>query len=137
VEANGLAVRIVVDRPPNYDAIVRAFGTLPPGVIFAYGDAVYSPSGEELPPDLVAHEQVHLRQQAAVGGPEPWWSRYLAEPTFRLEQELEAYRVQIAFHTDRPSRRACLRRVARDLARPMYGRIVTAEQARRLLSQPA
>lgn len=127
-------MKLIFDFPPNYDQIVAAVGPLPPSVVFAYGDAVYSPSGAELPADLVAHEEVHLRQQAEIGGPEVWWERYLADRDFRLEQELEAYRVQIAFHGDRAARRACFRRVARDLARPMYGSLVSAEQARRLLS---
>jgi hypothetical protein len=126
-------VRVVVGTPPNYEAIVRAFGPLRPTVVFAYGDAIYSPSGSNLSPDLIEHEKVHLRQQADVGGAEVWWERYITDPQFRLDQEVEAYRAQVAWHTDRASRRRCLRRVARDLASPMYGRIVTSAQARQLL----
>jgi hypothetical protein len=128
-----LELRIVEARPPNYAEIAAALGPPPATAVFAYGDAVYVPAGGELPADLRVHEAVHLRQQAELGGPGPWWRRYLAEPAFRLEQELEAYRAQVASHPDRASRRRCLARVARDLASPMYGRIVTVAAARRLI----
>jgi hypothetical protein len=129
-----MSPRVVARRPPNFAAIERAFGPLPPNTVFAYGDTIYSPSSDELPPDLVEHEKVHLRQQAAVGGPDEWWRRYIEEPAFRLEQELEAYRAQVATFADRARRRECARRVARDLAGPIYGRLITKGEAFRLLT---
>jgi hypothetical protein len=127
-------VRVIDRRPPNYEAIAAALGHPPPNAVYAYGDAVYSPSTTDLPPDLLAHEAVHLRQQVECGGPDRWWERYLEEPAFRLEQEVEAYRVQLACFSDRASRRECLQHVVRDLAGPMYGRLVTKQQARELLA---
>jgi hypothetical protein len=126
--------RVVNVRPPNYARIVETFGPLPPSVVFAYGDTIYAPGASgPLPPDLVVHEETHFRQQAEVGGPATWWERYLADPEFRLLQEVEAYRAQIACHPDRPSRRRCKARVAKDLVRLYALRGLTTEQARRLL----
>lgn len=125
--------RVVQELPPNFNEIVTVFGPLPHTVVFAYGDRIYSPSGTDLSPELVVHEETHLRQQAEVGGPEEWWRRYLADPDFRLAQEVEAYRAQLAAAPNRARRRELWRQVSKDLASSMYGRLVTKDQARELL----
>lgn len=126
---------IVKAFPPNYAEIKARFNP-PPGTVFAYGDTIYSPSSTTLPGDLVAHERVHFEQQRAAGGPEAWWRRYIDDPQFRLNQELEAYRVQWAAiaHLPRAERRARLAHICKSLAGGMYGRLVTKEQARRLIA---
>lgn len=132
-----MEAKIVVGKPPNYERIVAAFGPLPETVIFAWGDTIFVQDkifADSFPPELVAHEGVHSRQQAASGGPEAWWERYLTDARFRLDQEIEAYRAQIAFQPNRAARRNCLREVAGDLAGPMYGRIVNKQQALELLA---
>lgn len=127
---------VVRQRPPVYGAIVRAIGKPPATVVYAYGDVIYAPglpAGDTLPAELLVHEGVHQRQQRDAGGPDAWWSRYLTDPRFRFEQELEAYRAQVAFHTGRQARRACVRRVSRDLA-SYYGLPISSTEARHLLA---
>lgn len=131
-------MKIVAEFPPNY-AEVKARFDPPVGTVFAWGDTIYAPGrGDDpvLEAHLVAHEEAHGRQQAASGGPAAWWLRYLEEPRFRLEQEVEAYRAQLAFVDDlpRPERREMLAYAAKALASRMYGGLVTKEQARRLLT---
>lgn len=128
-------MRIVRGYPPNIDEI-RARLKPRPRTIFAYGDVIYAPGGGVLPPDLLAHEHVHSDQQARIGGPEKWWRRYLDDPSFRLEQEVEAYRAQYAAASvlPRAERRRLLSLICRDLASPMYGRIVTSDRARVLIA---
>lgn len=123
----------MIGKPPNYEAIVAAIGRPPETAVYAWGGTIYVPY-EPLPHELYAHELVHFRQQEELGGPEAWWERYLADPAFRLEQEIEAYRAQIASHPNRAARRACLRDVAADLAGPMYGRILSKDRALQLLA---
>lgn len=127
--------QIVKAYPPNF-AEVRARFNPPPGTVFAYGDTIYSPHTTTLSADLIAHERVHFRQQAAAGGPEAWWRRYIADAQFRLEQEVEAYRAQYAMLRDlpRPERRRQLARICKALASGMYGSLVTKEQARNLVA---
>lgn len=122
----------VRDHPPNWARLEAAFGPLPPGVIVAYGDRVYVPSGKPLPRHLVIHESVHLRQQADAGGPDAWWDRYIDDRDFRLEQEVEAYRVQYR-SMNRRERRELGPLLARDLSGPMYGSLVTDREARLLI----
>jgi hypothetical protein len=140
-----LATRVAYEEPPNGAAIRARFPGLPAGVVFAYGDTIYVPGGEprvgrlvvpagaELPHPLVVHEEIHFDQQAAAGGPDAWWGRYLDDDAFRLGQEVEAYRAQLAAVPGRAERRRLLAAVVKDLAGPMYGRLVTKETARRLL----
>lgn len=72
---------------------------------------------------LVAHEKVHLQEQARWLVL-PWWLAYLASRRFRLAAEVRAYRVQIAYGLD-PERAAQLLTTYRTGA--------NLEQARELL----
>jgi hypothetical protein len=127
-------VRVVRGYPPNI-AEIRARLKPGPRTVFAYGDVVYSPSSWTLPPDLLAHEAVHSQQQRRAGGPEAWWRRYIDEPQFRLDQEVEAYRAQLAAASplQRAERRRLLARIVRDLSGPLYGNLVSSDRARALL----
>lgn len=86
-------MNIVIAYPPNI-AEIRTRFRLPPGagIIFAYGDTIYNPDGISISPFLLAHEQTHQRQQGC--DPAGWWHRYLADLPWRLDQELEAHRVE-------------------------------------------
>jgi hypothetical protein len=125
-------VRIVRGYPPNY-AEIRERLSPSPRAVFAYGDVIYSPSGRAVSLDLVVHEEVHSRQQELVGGPESWWRRYIDDPAFRLEQEVEAYRAQYRVASSRSERRYLLLHICRDLSSRMYGNLVTSAEARALV----
>lgn len=134
-------MKIVHGWPPNLGQILAVFPGLPRGVIFTYGDEVYIPEGGFLTRELVAHEGVHVAQQARYeGGPAAWWTMYLADTRFRLEQELEAHRAEYREFLkedpppSRPRRRRLLKLVARRLAGPLYGNLVTLEQAKELIA---
>lgn len=119
--------------PPNFAEIVAVMGDSSRRAVFAYGDAIYAPTGRQPTPDMVAHEETHLRQQADSGGAVAWWDRYLADRAFRLEQEVEAYRAQIASCVGRELRRAVSRHCVASLAKPMYGNLVSSAEAKKLL----
>ena len=92
-----------------------------------------------LPPHLVAHEEAHQRQQG--NDPAAWWREYLEDPGFRFRQELDAYRAQYQYlckYYGRGERRRVLMHIAKDLASPMYGKIVASrEEAAGLIKAPA
>lgn len=133
-----MSVRVVKGYPPNYAEIKAAFRPHP-NTVFAYGDTIYSPSSVTLSADIVEHERVHFAQQLRAGGAEEWWQRYIADPSFRLEQEIEAYRAQYATAAALPraDRRRLLARISKTLASALYGSLVTKEQARRLIAGTA
>jgi hypothetical protein len=125
-------MQIIPTRPPNYDDILKVF-PLASGqhVIFAYAPDIYSPSGPDLPRSLITHESVHIARQEAMGVKE-WWNQYLTDPAFRYEEELLAHRAEyqsLARYGTRAERRQALKLVAKKLAAPLYGRVVTLERA--------
>lgn len=126
-------MNVVVGWPPNRAAIERAIGAAPEHAVYAWGDTIYSPSGDDLADHLVEHERTHSRQQAEIGGPETWWQRYLTDRDFRLDQEVEAYRAQLAF-VQSAHRKRLLLKLAGDLSGPLYGRLISFGEAVRLLA---
>lgn len=129
-------MKIVNGLPPNHAAIVKAFGEPAPTVVYTYGDTLYIPSGKKPDKQLLAHEETHTRQQS-ITSPEDWWEHYLADPQFRLEQELEAYRVQYKamFTLPRKHRLFYLEHIAKSLSGEMYGKIVTFDEAVNLITE--
>lgn len=130
-------MNIVRGTPPNYQAIVAAFpAAARAGVVFTYGDTVYVNGTPELPTQLKAHEAVHVQQQARIGGPDPWWCRYLSQPIWRLEQELAAHRAEYRTLRHLVSREQAakgLHFIAERLASPLYGGIISAREARKAI----
>lgn len=128
-------MEIITDYPPNYDKIAEVFPIKNrPGVIFTYGDTLYCPNGVDVPGHLMAHEQTHTKQQGK--NVEGWWDRYLTDSEFRLNQEVEAYHNQYEYLRDnhnRKDRRFVLNQICKDLASPIYGSLVTKEQAKELI----
>jgi hypothetical protein len=128
-------MKIVEDYPPNYEEICKHFKIRNNKyVVFTYGDTLYNPGGGHIAEDLKAHEQVHMQQQQTLGASQ-WWQIYLADPKFRLVQEVQAYRRQYNFSKiyPRSNRRKLLRSISQDLSGPMYGNIVNYQTAKDLI----
>lgn len=127
-------IKVVVDYPPIYAEIAARF-KVGPRTIFAWGDTIYNPGGGHITRDLIAHEEVHMIQQA--GNPEAWWRRYLSDPEFLLSQEVEAYARQYQYicseNPNRNYRFQVLQALAMYLASPMYGNVTTIERAMELI----
>lgn len=125
---------ILAAYPPNWAELVAACPVAAgQPVLVAWGDAIYNPRGIEVTPELHAHEAVHgARQGADVAG---WWWRYLADPEFRLAEELAAHRAEYTCfcvrHADRNARARYRTYVARRLASPLYGSLLTFVEALR------
>ena len=130
-------MRIVKDYPPMIDEIDAAFNVRGKGIIFAWGDTIFNPAWHDIPPSLIAHEQVHGRRQGAdVRG---WWLKYIDDPQFRLEEEIHAHRAEyqhIARNGNRPERRRGLKLIASRLSSPLYGKMITLKQAKEILLKP-
>jgi len=129
-------ITVVNKFPPNIDDI-RAVLTLGGKEIFAWNGIIYNPGGGYLTEWLVAHEQVHFLQQA--GDPESWWAKYLDDIDFRLEQEIEAHRVEYRtfckHNRDRNKRARFLFEISHRLASPMYGSALPHAKALKEIKQ--
>lgn len=121
-------MQILSDYPPNFDKIAAALpGAHKEGVIFAYHPYVYKPHGApKLPPELIAHEAVHLKRQAEGGGPEQWWNDYISSAAFRLEEEGLAHLAEAralakqAGNCNRAKKRKIAALIGGRLASPLY-----------------
>jgi hypothetical protein len=120
-------MRIEVAKPPNFERILEVFPlAAQAGVIFAFGDVIYNPSGVGIPRALRAHEEAHgLRQREA--GVTEWWDAYLKDPAFRYIEECAAHAAELyelnarlPSH-DRNERARNLMRTAIRLTAPLYG----------------
>ena len=113
---------IINARPPNFDQVRAAFPKADgPGVMFAYDGNIYNPSGNVIPPALLAHEEVHLREQRAVGA-DYWWGKYLTDSEFRYTEELLAHVAEFKAQrvTDRNFVARLLLATALRLVAPLY-----------------
>lgn len=124
--------------PPMFSEIVAMFPlALKEGVLFCWGSTIYNPSGVEVPTYLAAHENVHRKQQGK--DPAGWWEKYLADPQFRLEQEipahLEEYRQFSIDFPQRNMRRLALKSIAKRLSGPLYCNMLSYEKARALIKE--
>lgn len=132
-------MRIVPGYPPNIESIRAAFDLTGKKPVFAYGHLLYNPHDLPIEDHLMAHEEVHERQQVAYGGISTWWFRYISDAAFRLEQEIEAYREQYRFVKrtikDRNAVARFLHSIASDLSGPMYGNITSYADAAKEISR--
>lgn len=118
--------------PDIYPTLKEKFGVEFDDIAITYGDTVYSST--PLASDVAHHESIHIRQQTEYdGGAKAWWDRYLIDPVFRYEQELEAYRAQYQFVCRHGrDRNAIARRLiayANALSGSMYANVATYQQA--------
>ena len=127
-------MRIVQEQPPFIDELGKVF-RLPESVVFTFGEIVYNPSGRDIDLPLMRHEEVHSKQQGEDPG--KWWKRYIADPAFRLSQEIPAYKVQYKemkkYIKDRNKLSAYAMALARDLSGDIYGRMIKADEAYKLI----
>ena len=129
-------MKIEIGLPPNIKQIEEKF-ELPMNAVFTYGDTIYTPNGGFIDAYLMTHEETHMRQQG--DNPFIWWKSYLINPEFRLTQEVEAYRNHYNHFCrnkkDEGRQKDFLDRIAKDLSSPMYGNIISQEEAKKLICQ--
>lgn len=115
---------IKIEWPPNIVRITVAFPDAGKhGVLFAYGEDIYNPSGVTIPHFLLAHEYRHCARQWQAD-PEAWWDKYLTDDEFRYGEELiahvEEYIAQARGTKDRNARARLEMRTAARLIAPLY-----------------
>lgn len=125
------------EYPPNYEEIQEHFpeADYDSGTLFTYGDTCYC---REITPDLIAHEEVHVKQQLAMGV-EKWWGRYYVDVEFRLSQETEAYRAQWKWIEsnikDRNTRDRFFRHIVNALSSSLYNNLISYSEAFKLIKK--
>lgn len=115
---------IKIELPPNFERIQAVFPKASePGILFAYGEDIYNPSGVSIPYALMRHEYRHCARQWQAD-PEAWWEKYLTDDAFRYEEELLAhvdeYLAQASGTKDRNARARLEMSTAARLIAPLY-----------------
>lgn len=123
------------EKPPIYDECVARFGAdWDRGTIFTYGDTIHCKY--KISKAKEVHERVHVKQQLDFGV-ENWWFRYFEYPEFRLQEELAAYQAEVAyvkkFEHNLKEKMRLLHNIAVDFSSPLYGNLMTFEEAKQLL----
>ena len=133
-------MRIIYERPPMYDEIAARFPIAGKPVFFSWGDVIYHPMGVTISPHLMLHEAMHGERQIKLGV-ERWWEAYISSDHFRLIEETLAHQVEyrslLRAAYNRHGRRGALKQVAKRFASPMYGRMVSAAKAKKVLIEAA
>ncbi|MGH6792637.1 MAG: hypothetical protein ACRECF_07855 [Methyloceanibacter sp.] len=140
-------MKVIVADPPLIEEIDAAFRVKGKPVLFAWGDRIYNPGNVSIPPQLMKHEGVHGARQLAYARALPslptdeaiklWWRRYISDRSFRLDEEIVAHAAEywyIAVTGNRIARRLALARISSRLAGPLYGRLISKDKAKRLIS---
>lgn len=131
-------------KPPNLKKIRQAFPHMNPNsTLFAYGEILYNPGKIKVSPDMWEHEETHYKQQknytktSKMSGLDEWWDRYMRDESFRLSQEIEAYRAQFKMIKQMILIDSiCLKlldTLAKHLSGPMYGNMIGFEEAKRTI----
>ena len=128
--------KVLHELPPNYKDICKHIPAVKkqPAIVFTYAPNIYSPAGIDLRADLMVHEEVHIQRQS---NPKEWWDRYLTDVTFRLSEELAAYRAQYAYikaNYKSSIAKQVTASIVEDLAGDMYGNMLTKSQAMTLIT---
>lgn len=127
-------MKVIYEKPPMYDRIVQRFPQAAGKyVVFSWGDRLYSPSSYPLARQILAHEAVHGVRQGA--NPEAWWEQYLIDDSFRLTEEIAGHREEYKEYKkstrDRNMLNAYLSSIALRLSGPLYGNIISQNEARK------
>lgn len=87
---------IHTEKPSCWERLEKQFNLRwESGMIVTYGGEIYCHTGQ-IAPDFMAHELVHVEQQKGKD-PDEFLERFISDKNFRLEMELPAFRVQVAF----------------------------------------
>jgi len=139
MEEERIDIEIVVHPPVEiYKKAKEKWGVDFKDVIFTVGNMIHHHKDKRLTPELLQHELVHVKQQAAYGV-EAWWDRYFEDDEFRLSQEVPAYQVQYQVARenikDRNQLTKYLFEIASYLSGKIYGNIIGHSEAVKLIKQ--
>jgi hypothetical protein len=121
--------------PPIYEKLHNQFGVnWNDGIIICEGMTLHCKY--QIPPQMIIHELTHAKQQEKIGK-DLWWELYLAKDSFRLEQEVEAFKAEYKFmcetFTDRNARFEILYNLGQLLSSSNYGKLCTGDEAIRMI----
>lgn len=142
-------MKIIRAYPPIYAELTRHFPIKgKAGILYAWGNRIFNPSGFAVPEWLMAHESVHgSRQWTMKDEPEgtavleaevlSWWQRYIHDHSFRLAEEVPAHQAEWrsinALHIEEDKKERYLAAMAMRLSGPLYNHMIGTPEATDLI----
>lgn len=131
-------MKVIKAYPPNFAELAKHFPIKGrPGILYAFGDTLYNPSGVKVTPWIMAHEEVHGKRQWEFGLP-AWWATYITHPEWRLKEELLAHQAEMRMFQAHNSGFGVwvhyLNNIATRLSSPLYGSLLSFEEAKRRIA---
>lgn len=128
-------VKFSHSKPIFYEQLHEIFGVeWDNGLIVSAYPYIYCKT--DIPAEKIIHEYVHLNEQAKIGT-DIWWQKYLSDSSFRLEEEVKAYRKEVQFIRknikDRNIAFKFVHQMSIDLSSSQYGKLVTQQEAWKLI----
>jgi len=125
-------LRVVFTFPPRYKELDTKFKVRGRPIVFTFGNTIHNPGRIKIAQELMVHETVHSRRQGEdVDG---WWSSYIADPAFRLCEEMPAHIAEYAavcrHFSEHRAQQRMLHRIAMRISGPLYGAMVEYREAR-------
>lgn len=135
-------MQIVTNKPACFERLLEYFGTSydmaaawEKGIAITYAGVIHS-KYTEIPPDVLIHEEIHIRQQAGIE-PMEYVERFLADKDFRRANELEAFQAQAKYLRENVKDRNDLAKrlhfIWLSISSPLYGNMITYEEAKNLI----
>ncbi len=131
-------IKIITEKPACFDRLNAAFSiedAWEKNLVITYGGNIYCKAGT-IPPHTLIHELVHVEQQQGIDADE-YVDRFINDVQFRFDSEVAAFRAEAQFFRERIKDRNLLNltlfHIASRLASPLYGNLVTINEARKLL----
>ena len=130
-------MKMIFAYPPIYAEIKERFPYVTGrAILFTWGNILYNPRRIKVSEELHVHEAVHSVCQGERV--REWWRSYMGNPEFRLEQEGLAHKAEFNEYCKRhgrpKDRERALDAIAHRLASPLYGAMISVEQARRIIA---
>lgn len=97
--------------------------------IFVFKDDIYSDN--EIPYDIMYHEQEHLKSQKEIGA-KKWIENYIEDKTFRLKEEKRAYLYQLQKVKELADRTELMNifiECCQNISSPLYGSMISYREA--------
>lgn len=134
-------LKLSTDVPAMAQKLLESFGVrfIEDNLLITVGNTCHCHNGNIFNErsDLFVHEWVHMEQQEKMGVGE-WWKKFLDDPKFRLEQELEAYKLQWNYIKDiipdRNKRFPFKKNIVNHLSGKMYGGLLSYANAWRMFN---
>ncbi len=131
--------QIIYDYPPMIEEIDAKFHVMGKKVIYSWGDKLYNPNKLHVTDALANHEAFHGDRQIECGV-EEWWKLYIADKDFRMGEEvfahaIEYYTMSLDQSLNRKQRRSALPLIAKKLAGPLYGNMMSVSEAMRMIKR--